>query len=660
MLTAYVSGLPINAKTLLSDCLTKCFGESVVAIEELGKDMLKTKVRLSSKNPNIILVVLDRVSTDICNSIENGLYASDKFFSYTNMADFVVFLNNKYDAGLEVPEEEETEVALDEDLFDAESGVDTDRVEELERQLDHYKFLVKNYKVRISAMERQIDEGFSSNDEDLKSSSDEDESDRLRTEILDLRNEVLNEKKAKEDLEIELANLREKADKDTKSSEVMTSNYDSAMQELTELRSKYTLQNSLIASKDKKITGLETKLEFTSKELEEKKSTLENTLVELANTKSKVNSLTVDLNQKDKDTLRYIREITVLKDNQVSTDDLKKAEDTIVSLQEDIKGISSENSALQKELSDRDDKLGSLEDENADLSKKIETYEEKVQSLEKRIEEDSESIAQLNKNALELQSKLEVNRSSSTEDISEEYASLKRQLVEMKEGVFGRISDLSLPSSSQRVNLIPAWTAGMKLSNVRFVFAGSSESRKGAYKCLMSDLRIANPKVNYLIVDLVSETSIDYVFEITRVVPGLDWFRKGGSVQPYLSKTALKNVSVLSTGLRYINDSYFLCIDWVRRLRELEESGYQVMLFCGDLSNLVGRVLHESFAGLGISVIYIHGNSIGARSLVTNLRGISNASKSVVGYFDYSPNVKKFYDEVQKTNRCKIINYVKR
>lgn len=96
MFTVYVSGLPINAKNTLNEALNIAYGEGIVAIEELGKDNLKSRVRLSVKNPNIVLVILDNVSTEICSSIENGLYSTDKFFSYTNVKDLVVFLNNKY------------------------------------------------------------------------------------------------------------------------------------------------------------------------------------------------------------------------------------------------------------------------------------------------------------------------------------------------------------------------------------------------------------------------------------------------------------------------------------------------------------------------------------------------------------------------------------
>ena len=395
------------------------------------------------------------------------------------------------------------------------------------------------------------------------------------------------------------------------------------------------------------------------KELEESKGIISTTLAERS---SRVSQLEVDLASKEREVVRYQKENQLLKENQVSSDDLEKAQSTISDLQTELNDISKENDNLRKVLASEKDRNSSSDSRYNELLEKYRKDQDRIKELESRVEEDNTTIATLNKNAIELQSRLQMQETSDDAvEMSEEYVRLKRELAEIKEGVFGKIASLSLPTSTQHINLLTPWAgSGITLRNVRFVFAGSTESRKGAYKCLYNDLVSANKNVNYLIVDLVSETSIDYVFQITSTVPGLDWYHKGGGIQQYLSKTVLPNVSVLSTGLKYVNDSYFLTIDWVDRLRELENSGYQVMIFCGDISNLIGRILHESFANYGLSVIYVHGNVVGARALITNIRGISNSDKSVIGYFDYNKLAKRFFDVVSQTNRCKIINSINR
>ena len=70
--------------------------------------------------------------------------------------------------------------------------------------------------------------------------------------------------------------------------------------------------------------------------------------------------------------------------------------------------------------------------------------------------------------------------------------------------------------------------------------------------------------------------------------------------------------------------------------------------------------MHESFADLGISNIYVHGNAIGSRTIVTNLKGISNAKASKVMYFDFNENMKRFYDMASKNNECVVLSKINR
>lgn len=661
MFTVYISGLPINAKNTLNEALNMAYGEGIVAIEELGKDNLKSRVRLSVKNPNIVLVILDNVSTEICSSIENGLYSTDKFFSYTNVKDLVVFLNNKYNIDLAIPKDEEKEVSIfDEDIFEDEGNRENESqaiIEDLENRLSHEKFLVKNLTIRVSDLQKQIDDGLVGFSED-----DVEKLESLKQEVLTLKDTILSLNSENGRLQKELEDQKKKEVQASENNDRANSNYSSAIKELTDLRSKYTLQSSMISDYEKKIDDLNITIDSLNtavKELEESKGIISTTLAERS---SRVSQLEVDLASKEREVVRYQKENKLLKENQVSSDDLEKAKSTIVDLQNELNDISKENDNLQKVLASERDRSKVSDLKYNDLLEKYNKDQERIKELESRVEEDNTTIATLNKNAIELQGRLQIQETSDDAiEMSEEYVRLKRELAEIKEGVFGKIASLSLPTSTQHINLLMPWTgSGITLKNVRFVFAGSTESRKGAYKCLYNDLVGANKNVNYLIVDLVSETSIDYVFQITNTVPGLDWYHKGGGIQKYLSKTVLPNVSVLSTGLKYVNDSYFLTINWVDRLKELENSGYQVMIFCGDISNLIGRILHESFANYGLSVIYAHGNVVGARALITNIRGISNSDKSIIGYFDYNKLAKRFFDIVSQTNKCKIINSINR
>ena len=58
-------------------------------------------------------------------------------------------------------------------------------------------------------------------------------------------------------------------------------------------------------------------------------------------------------------------------------------------------------------------------------------------------------------------------------------------------------------------------------------------------------------------------------------------------------------------------------------------------------------------------MVYVHGNAIGARTIVTNLRGLSNSKDSVICYFEFNQKVERFYDIVAKEGHdCRVISLV--
>ena len=61
-----------------------------------------------------------------------------------------------------------------------------------------------------------------------------------------------------------------------------------------------------------------------------------------------------------------------------------------------------------------------------------------------------------------------------------------------------------------------------------------------------------------------------------------------------------------------------------------------VYVVCGDLSNMVGRILHESFSNCGDTTIYIQGSVVGSRTIITNLKGLSKATESSIIYYEFN------------------------
>lgn len=658
MLTVLSAGLPFNAKDILTNTMNEVFDGEIV-VQELTRENLRSRVRLSNRSVEIVLVVLDGESSDICKDIEAGLYQSDKYYKYVNDKELVEFLNNRY--GLEISIDESTTEEIDVPSNTLLSNKDEKYYLE---KINSKEDIIFNLECRIkdlTAMYGLSDE----NEEILGVSSGELE--ELREENTHLNSELLNTKSLLElervkiaELENTLSSLKEGKLSLENSLKKASKESDELAVELNELKVAYSRQTGLIRDKDTRIGELENNqiaLESSLKENIELKEHIESIKCVISNKEIEIGNLKVDLLSKDRDLLECSKEIESLRKLEGLGDELESANKVIHSLKKDISIINSDNSNYHKELIEKDKVISQLSSSNSEYSARIGVLEREIEELNERIKNDDKSLFQLNKEKLELQTKLSIMEKSintgDTEALLREIDELQGRVSDMSSNIFNNIGMSASPNAliNSRV-----FSGGSKFKNIRFAFAGSAESRKGTYKCLLEELRSCNDENRYLIVDLVSETSIDYVFKVKNMTPGLDWFKKGGSVQSYVSSTELENTQVLSLGLGYINDSYFLCIDWASRLVELENSGYKVILFCGDVSNLVGRVLHESFASYGESTIYVLGNAVGSRTLITNLRGLSNKRDSTIAYFDFNPAMRRFYEIVSKSNTCKILS----
>lgn len=653
MLKVLSAGLPNSAKDILKNAIDEVFDGAVV-IQELTNSNLRSSIRLS-KSVEVVLVILDWASFDTCKDIEGGLYQSDKYYTYTNDKELANFLNSKYgldlvveDISEEVQDINDTVSNIDETSFISDSNEKSYYIEKLNSKED----TIKSLEARIHELTRLyglVDETINSQGvEDFR-----DENIRLNNKILDLESSLESEKGKIANLDSYIDSLKyDKVNLENRLKKV-SENYDELVIELNELKVIYSQQSGIIRTKDARISELEKEqeklniLEMKNKELKE---TLEINRGIVLNKDNDIEKLKIDLQSKEDSIISYARKIESL--NGIK-EDLNSANNRVNSLK-------TENNSLVKDIQEKEKVLLELQNNDNENNSKIESLLSEIEELNKRIKNDDDSLAQLNREKIELQNKVNILEKSNSEDtdtesLIKEIQDLQNKLNIVSSNVFTKLGANALPYRGVNSRV---FNSNVRFNNIRFAFASSSDSRRGTYKCLLDELQEVNDGFKYLIVDLVCETSIDYVFSIKSVVRGLEWFNVGGSLDRFISDTKLGNTKVLSVGLGYINDTYFLCIDWNKRLYELENSGYKVILFCGDISNVVGRVLHESFASNGESIIYTFGNSVGSRSLVSNLRGLSNKTDSKIAYFNFNnknERILDFYKIVSKTNECAIL-----
>lgn len=653
------AGIPLSAMEILSEACKKAYGE--VNIEELTKDNVRQRVRLASKDANTVLVLVDAVCEEICRDACTETMSSDKYYCYSTDRDLVLYLNNKLGTDLELPEEEEDLVA-EENI----SKVSDEEYEQLKLQISSLVSINKNLKNQVAELKDSLEredsftdsreveelrEEVSSLKENLESSIQDSLS--AKNQLLESENNCKQANERISELEKSVSSLSGNNRSLESKISTMRSDYESVSQELADYKVKYSTQSGVIRAKDSEISSLRRQIDLierNQKDVDDAKKQVSIFKEETSDYKRQLSELKIELSSKEEEIIRLSDEVKA-----------KGIEsDMVNTLKRNIEDLTSERDNLLKRVSNLEELLESSKSEAQTARVSISELQQKLDDATTKASENDDALVTLNKENIELKNKVSVlemssNRDESIESVYEELTDLRKKYDSMMRSVFSQIASTALPRSSSAIHLT---RSGVNLKNIRFVFSGNAESRKGTYRSLLNEFKSYKSSDKVLIVDVVSETSIDYVFEIKRVIAGLDWFRRGGSVQPYLSDTCLRNVQVLSPGLTYINDSYFLTVDWEARLSELERSGYKIVLYCGDISNIVGRVLHESFASLGSSWIYVQGNAIGSRTVITNLKGLSNSSKSIVAYYDYNKQMDRFYRLVQRTNECRILSLV--
>ncbi len=646
------SGLPISAKEYLFEAFNQAFGKDMVQIVEVDATQLRSRVRMSSKNVADVLVVLDGVSANKCADIENGLYASDKYHEYSTDEELVNFLNAKFELNLEIKAAGGMEIAVEKGSAEQDMII-----EKLREQVGDRDSIIASLKAQVADLKSQIEDGdFGGSEDEEKVSALEKQIEVLRQENLKARSDMADtqaqlkyaeESEAKLRIVVESVS-RESENLKTENNQLMA-DYKAVQSELSDFKIKFSNSQGTLGAKERELEELR-KGSKNAKEYEDKIASLEEKVSsikeELESEKVRNSQYQLELDSKDEE----ISRLSIEAESTELEEELSKEKNEIMELQKVIVDLKSKLATAEGKVETLKDQgsaeVDKLHDENSSLKEKLNTMDQQFMQLNEELIKAKATADMLEKST---------SRDTDVESMYQEMNELRNQYAELSQSVFGRMQNYSSPNSSIMIDLIKS---GDRYNHLRFVFSGSTESRKGTYRSLLDEFK-QFPDQKVVIVDATCETCVDYVFEIKKVVKGLNWFVKGGGILPYLSETCLPNVKVLSPGLDYINDCYFLTIDWERRLKELDNSGYNVVVYCGDISSMVGRILHETLASRGASMVYVHGNAIGARTIVTNLRGLSNSKDSVICYFEFNQKVERFYDIVAKEGHdCRVISLV--
>lgn len=288
-----------------------------------------------------------------------------------------------------------------------------------------------------------------------------------------------------------------------------------------------------------------------------------------------------------------------------------------------------------------DDRVATLQSELDKARETIASQETLLNSKISETERGSSKITELIEQNLTLQKQVE--ELSATDQSSTELVRLRRQINQLESIPLFKLKQFMTPSSALQVSL--PYVPHSSHKGIRFIYAGSDGSMKLAYEVVRRLSGEMSTQGKVVILDLTTETYIDYILNIPRVVSASDWFLSGGDLP--LSDTRVPNVKVLTPGLQYFNDLSLLNVNWSDRWNQLLQEGYQVIVLFGVLNTAITRVLYNSFGSINKPWIVVEGLITSLRSLIIHLSGLNAHPRVLMKRLN--PNAQALYQHLVET-----------
>ena len=542
-------------------------------------------------------------------------------------------------------------------------------VELLDAQVSELKTQI----VEIGVLKQNIAEL----NEDLSSkSSDIEEKNssisKLDEEVTSLESSLTEEKAKVDSLNEKLASLQ---------SELNTSNSEVAKltSELTEMSN---LSLEQVDSLSRKISELEETNQGYSSKVAEIEQKIEELNTEIESKNSEIESLKTDIEEKKSEIAQLNESVLTAQDSKdITSEALDKAISEKKELEDKLVSCEEEKIALQNSVSEKDEELSKKAEEVIELQRVLESKEIEIATLNNNLIEskasnetverlegdlleerrksarlsseievlkkndDSNKTSELRMEIVNLRAELENAKKASSD--SQELENLKadltymkdrcatleldlvdrdEQLSELSKGVFGQMANIALPRIAYNLNVsVPDNLP----DNFYCIASGSDESNVSLYQTLKRTC-VTDSDKRILIVDLVTDSSIDRDFAISKIQSPIDWLFGARSYKEFVAPTGFKNVRVMSTALAYLNSLFLLQVDWKARLSELIGSADIVIINIGSLNNVVTKALFNSFSKVMKTYIIAKATPVNLRSTFLNMSGLKPIDRNVI------------------------------
>ena len=626
------SGLPENAKKLLQAGMNAAYPGLNVELTAIDLELLEIEVLEGIKNTSVVYIVLDQASEQICKQ-EAGLnLETDKYIPFHDEKEFRNQIKEKLNLDdSKLPKEEslslEKVIGVPEEDVNAEQVVTTGSSNSVLQDK-----IISNLQAQLEETELLLQYGAKNSDNDWL-----EEKSNSQTVLRDAKKLEESQKgynKLKEEYESLRAALSSK--------EV----------ELNDLYAVVNEQEGILEEEKRRYQSLESDT-FSWKEEQNRKQLeidqLHGTLFRVREERDKFKTLNETMSG----------ELQALRMTAESSQKVKEAENELKNKYESLV------SELNKIREESRGAINNLEK----LTTKYNNIKSSYNSLQATYADNSKYLQEANEEILSLKGQIEgyiLSEKGVTEQ-SKNYSELYENYLKLKSTIYNKIGSNAFPRTIGTLSLESLVNFSYSNSDIGFIFAGNSESQRNVYKFLREELMLCSSGVKSqtelplfqgksesgqtLVIDLSTESSLDYVFEVRGTVrSSIDWWLNGGGVQEYINTTCIRGVKSMMLGMGFNNDAFLLGVDWTERLKELQESGYKVIFVGMNMGNLFGRIIYNSLKENNNVIVGLDGMVTNTRNAIMNMSGF-DTSKTTAVIIDKTSPASKFYSYLENLVR---------
>lgn len=504
----------------------------------------------------------------------------------------------------------------------------------------------------------------------------------MSKEIADLRSSIVECNESKELLQETINNLESEKERIESDLQLKESQMNGNSEEIDALHSTISELKSNLAKAGSEKKSLEGKLDTLNSELGDKQTELEDLSEEVNTIRGKFSEMQSmrDTLQSENDSMKKKLEGIQLELKTLSQTSTEK-NNKILDMQSEVEQLRNTIKTLETKLSDseKESSIASTDLENAkNNSEKAELELQRikpeitklngiVQDLKTDIKAKDNTISQLKQTIEDMKVPNTVSVGEDEEKIRLKQEILKAKdmirerndsieelndlVDELQNDIFMEVANSAMPKTAVTTEL-PVPNRG--LDNIKLCVAGSGESNLTAYKVLHEETT-ANPDKKYLIIDLVNESFIDSTFGAKKIPNPLDWLEGRGNIKNFVASSKEKNVKIISFGLNYMNDSYYLRVDWKERLEELNKLGINVIIYIGVIDCLVRNILFNSISKCCRTYVITKASPANLRACLLHLNSFPKVKHTTVLCAEYTEYSKKMYDNLSKRYKTAII-----